>query len=91
MISKSISLEELSTLGREFYLEELKDGLEKEHLGEFAVIDVGQRKYVLDADRFIAIRKAEKEFGEKLFYIVRIGDLQAPTRNASIHKYAWHF
>jgi hypothetical protein len=39
--------------------------------GQYAVIDVEQKKYRVDPDRLVAIEKAQKDFGDKLFYIVQ--------------------
>ncbi len=89
MINNPLSLEDISKLGEKFYVEELKDVLEKSNMGQFAVIDVGQRKYVVDPDRLLAVDKARKEFGDKLFYIVQIGSMQGSGTNFSEKKYAW--
>jgi len=35
-----LSLEDISRLGEKFYTEKLKEKLEKEHMGKYAVIDV---------------------------------------------------
>lgn len=91
MTNNRLSLEELTRLGRKFYLEELKDTLEKDFMGQFAIIDVEQKKYVVDEDRLAAIEKAQKEFGEKLFYIVHIGSLRNTNSNFSPETYAWKF
>lgn len=85
------SLEEISAAGEKYYLETLKDELEKDHLGEYAVIDVENRKYAVDADRFEAIKKAQAQFGQKLFYIVQIGMIKKPTNNFVTKKHAWVF
>ena len=91
MSASNLSLEELSQLGHKIYFEELKDVLEKDYFGQYAVIDVEQKKYQVDPDRLAAILKAKKEFGDKLFYIVQIGNLQNPRLNYSTKRYAWNF
>ena len=90
MLNSSISLDELTQLGNAFYMEN-KDFLEKKFMGQFAVIDVEVRKYEVDADRLVAIEKAKKSFGDKLFYIIQIGSVQKPNANFSSKKYAWDF
>ncbi|MEK7622109.1 MAG: hypothetical protein AAB415_02930 [Patescibacteria group bacterium] len=85
------SLEEISRLGEKFYTDKLKAKLEKEHMGHYAVIDVEKGKYYIDADRLIAIEKAQKVSGETLFYIVQIGSIQNPSMNFNAKKYAWNF
>ena len=91
MLNNSISLEEISKLGDKFYQDELKDTLEREYMGQYAVIDVEQKKYQVDPDRLVAVEKAKKEFGDKLFYIIQIGSTQNPNSNFSAKKYAWNF
>jgi len=86
-----LSIEDISKLGGKFYLEELKDNLEKQYKGQYAVIDVEQKKYQVDPERLVAVEKAKKEFGDKLFYIIQIGDAQIPSLNFSVKKYAWNF
>ena len=75
---QQLSLEDISKLGEKFYTEKLKEKLEKESLGQYVVIDVEQGKYYVDSDRLVAVDKATKEFGNKLFYIVQIGNVQHP-------------
>lgn len=86
-----LSLEEISRFGEKFYTERLKEKLEKENLGQYVVIDVEQGKYYIDSDRLVAIEKATKELGNKLFYIVQIGSAQHPSTNFRAKKYAWNF
>ena len=88
---QSLSVEEIIKAGEKFYFDELKEKLEKENMGQYAVIDVEQKKYHVDPDRLVAIQKAEKDFGEKLFYIVQVGSLKHPSMNVMIKKYAWNF
>ena len=60
-------------------------------MGQYVVIDVEQRKHYIDADRLVAVEKARKESGDKLFYIIQIGSVQNPSMNFSAKKYAWNF
>lgn len=89
--TNNLSLEEISRLGEKFYTEKLKEKLEKENLGQYAVIDVEQGKSYVDSDRLIAVEHARKESGDKLFYIIQIGNVQSPSMNFSAKKYAWNF
>ena len=91
MMHSNLSLEEMTTLGEKLYQEELRGIVEKEYMGQYAVIDVEQKKYQIDPDRLVAIEKAKKEFGDKIFYIVQIGNAQHPNLNYSAKKYAWIF
>lgn len=87
----SLSLEDISRLGEKFYTEKLKEKLEKEHMGKYAVIDVEKSKYYIDADRLVAIEQAQKMSRDTLFYIVQIGSIQNPGMNFNAKKYAWNF
>lgn len=89
--SQNLSLEDISKLGEKHYNENWKADLEANHLGEYAVIDVQEKKYVTDGDRLAAIEKAQAEFGQKLFYIIQIGGAQIGGINFKSHKYAWDF
>jgi hypothetical protein len=88
---QSSSLEEITKAGEKFYFDHLKEKLEKENMGQYAVIDAEQRKYRVDPDRLVAVEKARKDFGNKLFYIVQIGSIHNPSINFTTEKYAWNF
>jgi len=88
---QQLSLEDISKAGEKFYAEKLKEKLEKENMGQYVVIDVEQEKYHINADRLMALEKAMKEFGNKLFYIVQIGNVQHPSINFNAKRYAWNF
>lgn len=60
-------------------------------MGKYVVIDVERKEYEVDADRLIAVEKARKTFGDKLFYIIQIGNTQNPSLNFIAKKYAWNF
>ena len=81
----------LFQLGQEFYAGDIKKLIERDYKGQYAVIDVEQKKYVIDPDKVVAIEKAQQAFGEKLFYIVHIGIIERPRANESSQKYAWNF
>jgi hypothetical protein len=89
--NQTFSLEEITKAGEKFYHDKLKDKLEKENMGQYAVINVEQKKYHVDPDRLVAVEKARKDFGDKLFYIVQIGGIQNPNINFTTEKYAWNF
>ncbi len=92
-MNQNFSLEDISRLGEKFYLEELKTKLESEYMGQYAIIDVENKKYLTDSDRLVAINKAQEAFGNKLFYIVQIGMLKQSTINyiSTPKKHAWLF
>ena len=70
------SPEYISQRGEEIYLNELKDKLEANHMGEYAVIDIDTKKVFTNQNLLTALQEAEAEFPNKLFYIVRVGSLQ---------------
>ncbi len=84
------SLNELTEKGKQIYLDELKDKLEKTHMGELMVLDVESKRYFLDKDPVVAVEKARKEFPGKLFFMVRIGTFREPPANLKkSDHYAW--
>jgi hypothetical protein len=89
--NQSLSVGEILKVGEKFYFDELKEKLEKENMGQYAVIDVEQKKYRVDPNELVAIQKARKDFGNKLFYIVQVGSLKHPSTNFMTKKYAWDF
>ena len=78
--------------GEEIYLGALRKELEAAHMGEYAAIDVDSGNHIIESNELNAIKRAQKEFGEKLFYIVQIGNLNEPTINFRERKnVAWIF
>ena len=83
---------EILRKGEDFYFETLKEELEKEHFGEYVVVDVDVKKYIVHPNKITAVDMAREQFGHKLFYIVQIGDLDEPTVNFRERKnVAWIF
>lgn len=72
----TITMNELTQKGRQFYLEELKDKLEKTNMDNWIVIEPEGKKYFLDEDQLKAIQKAKREFPNKLFFIAKVGNLR---------------
>ena len=90
--NQPLSLEDITRLGEKFYTEKLKEKFEKDHMGQYVVVDVEQNKYVINSDRLIAIEEARKTFGDKLFYIIQVGSVQNSNINFILkNKYAWNF
>ena len=87
----SLTPEEITRIGQETYLNELKENLEQSHLGEYVVIEVKTKKYFINPDLVTAIQKAKKEFPDSLFFIVQIGKLQTPSIQQKKESYAWLF
>ena len=86
------SPEELVTAGEQIYFSK-KDKLEKEHFGDFAVIEIESQKITINPDKLIAIQKAQSQYPNKLFYIVQIGKLKqkSPSELNEIRNYGWAF
>lgn len=84
--SSGYSLEQIAKLGDQFYLEELKNKLEKVHYGKYVVIEVDNKRYFVDKDLEKAYKKAKKKFPHKLFHIIKIGTLQKLSKH-----YEWIF
>lgn len=81
-------------MGEDFYFSELKENLEKDHNGEYVVIEVESKNYFVDNDLLVALTKAKEKFPENLFHVVQIGSLQRPSMNYrknAATKYAWVF
>ena len=61
-------------------------------MGEYAAIDVDSGEHIVDKDESRAIERAQETFGQRLFYIVQIGNLKEPTINFRERKnVAWIF
>jgi hypothetical protein len=65
--------DDLVTLGKKFYEENLKAKLEPEHNGEFVAIEPYLGKYVVDKDEVQVMIKAIAEMPKSKFYFSRIG------------------
>ena len=78
--------EEIIQRGEQLYLQE-KDKLEKDHNGEFAVVDVETGDFIINQDKTAAIQEAEKKHPNKLFFIVQIGNFKSKPQVEELHKY----
>ncbi len=85
------SSENLTKIGEKYYLDNLKDKLEKTNNGDFLVLEVESHKYFINQDLMVALNQAKNEFPDKLFFIVQIGTLQKPAINYKRENYAWLF
>lgn len=85
------SLEDILREGEHLYLETFKEELEGAFGGQYAVIDVESKEYVVRPNQLDALDEAKKKFGDKLFYIVQVGSLDRPTINYRTSQHAWIF
>ena len=83
------STQTVTKIGEKYYLENLKDKLEKTNIGDFLVLEVDSKKYFINKDLMIALSQAQKKFPNSLFFIVQIGTLQNPTMNYKKENYGW--
>jgi hypothetical protein len=65
--------DDLVTLGKKFYEENLKAKLEPEHNGEFVAIEPFLGKYVVDKSKVQVMIRAMDEMPQRKFYFIRIG------------------
>ena len=67
------SPEQVAEKGQKIYDEKLKPELEKNHQGEFVVIDVDSGEYVVANSLIEALQTAKEKYPGKVFHSVRIG------------------
>jgi hypothetical protein len=65
--------DDLAESGQRLYDGRLKALLEPEHEGEFVAIDPDSERYFLGPTGLAALRAGRKEFPNKLFYLLRVG------------------
>jgi hypothetical protein len=65
--------DDLVTLGKKFYEENLKAKLEPEHNGEFVAIEPYLGKYAVDKDEMQVIFKARQDMPDRIFCLLRVG------------------
>jgi hypothetical protein len=73
------SLTYVTKLGEDYYLSELREKLEQEHLGDYVVIEPLSKRYYIDGDLLLAIQEAEQEFPDSFFTIIKVGSLKPST------------
>lgn len=83
--------EEITKKGEEFYLNKLKETLEKKNLGDYVVINTETEEFFVNKDLTIALNKARAKFPDKLFFIVQIGSLQKSSLNFKKQTDEWLF
>jgi hypothetical protein len=88
---QNLTPEEITKKGEEIYFNELKDKLEKNHIGEYLVLEVESKKEFVNPSLIIALKRAKQNFPQKLFYIVQIGSIHKPITNYNKANYAWLF
>lgn len=89
--SQPLSPDEITKRGEEIYINELKDELEKNKLGNYVVIEVKTKKHFVNKDLVAALETAKKEFPQDLFFIVQIGKLRTTLLKNQYQQYDWLF
>lgn len=69
--------DEIAIRGREIYEREIRHLVEREHEGEFLVVDVGTGYYAVGEDQDEVFDRAEEKNPEGLFYLMRVGHRSA--------------
>lgn len=73
MSARRLTKDELARRGREIYERDIRHEVEKDHDGEFLVVDVETGDYAVDEDQDLAFERAEAKNPEGLFYLMRVG------------------
>ena len=81
--------EEITKLGEEIYFSDLKNKLEKTNNGDYLVLEVQSRRTFISGDLTEALKQANAEFPDKIFYIVQIGSVQRPSSSFKDISYGW--
>lgn len=91
MLFQPLSPDEITKRGEEIYINELKDKLEKNRLGNYVVIEVKTKKHFVNKDLVAALEAAKKKFPQDLFFIVQIGKLRTTLLKNQYQQYDWLF
>lgn len=68
-----LTKDEIARRGREIYERDIRAKVEREHDGEFLVIDVTTGDYAVGRDDEEVFDRAESKNPEGLFYLMRVG------------------
>ena len=91
MTQQNLTPEEITKRGEEIYFNELKGNLEKNHSGEYLVMEITHKDKFINRNLITALTKARKKYPDKIFYIIQIGLVHQPAANYSKANYAWIF
>ncbi|MBA2441577.1 MAG: hypothetical protein H0V53_04120 [Rubrobacter sp.] len=73
MSDSMLTKDEIARRGREFYERDIRAEVEREHDGEFLVVDTATGDYVVGEDQDEVFDRAEAKNPEGLFYLMRVG------------------
>lgn len=70
---RALTKDQVAYRGREIYERDIRAEVEREHEGEFLVVDVGTGYYAVGEDQDEVFDRAEENNPEGLFYLMRVG------------------
>ncbi len=73
MSDSMLTKDEIARRGREIYERDVRAEVEREHDGEFLVVDVATGDYAVGQDEDEVFDRAEAKDPEGLFYLMRVG------------------
>jgi hypothetical protein len=69
----ALTKDEIARRGREIYERDIRAGVEREHDGEFLVVDVVSGDYEVGGDEDELFERLEARNPEGLFFLMRVG------------------
>jgi hypothetical protein len=90
-VQQAQSLDYITKTGADFYMDELREKLEKTDLGKYAVIEPNTKSYFVHEDLLEALQEAEDKFPDNIFFIVHIGSLYPTSNNYKKNAHEWLF
>ena len=73
MSDSMLTKDEIARRGREIYERDIRADVERDHDGEFLVVDVATGDYAVGKDDEEVFEHAEAKNPEELFYLMRVG------------------
>ncbi len=73
MSDSMLTKDEIARRGREIYERDIRADVERDHDGEFLVVDVATGDYAVGKDDEEVFKHAEAKNPEGLFYLMRVG------------------
>jgi hypothetical protein len=84
MSDSMLTKDEIARRGREIYERDIRADVERDHDGEFLVVDVATGDYTVGKDDQEVFKHAEAKNPEGLFYLMRVGRPAAHRIGGSI-------
>ncbi len=84
MSDSMLTKDEIARRGREIYERDIRADVERDHDGEFLVVDVATGDYAVGKDDEEVFKHAEAKNPEGLFYLMRVGRPAAHRIGGSI-------